>query len=103
MSRSKPGFRRGHVFYFHQRIGGASHMPITKADQALNVGVVYFAHSNAIHSLACSWVIDDLSSPWRMRVFLSRSTALEPGYALYHTWLGNVWRRRYSLYFRSSM
>ena len=50
--------------------------PIAEAGQTLHVGVVHFLLiASATHSRASRSVMDDDSSPWRMRVFLSKSTA----------------------------
>src|SRR5262249_396170 len=81
LSRSQPTLRCSDVFHAHECIGCAGHATITKAHQTLHVRVIDHAvcHSRASHSWASCSLIDEDSNPRRMRVFLSKSTAVKPG------------------------
>ena len=78
-SRAKPRFSRIRVLHVDERIRRTRHLTVSKPDETLHVGVIDLAHSSATHSRAWSSVIDDISNPLRIRVFLSKSTALSPG------------------------
>ena len=67
------------VFHAHEHIRRTCHVTVSKTDETLHVGVIDLAHNSATQSRASSSVMDDLSRPWRIRVFLSRSIALSPG------------------------